>query len=124
MTRVFYTGNGTTPVDSGLPNVGRIFAIPPDGALLWYSYGGDGEPDHSGALSWHPNSGHQTGRGWQNFRHVTGGSTDTDGFGTVLYAVAENGDLLWYRYDGHGEQDPTGAAGWRPNSGNPIGNGW
>jgi hypothetical protein len=109
--------HGTTAVDSGLPHVGRIFAISPDGDLRWYSYLGHGEADRSGSLGWQPNSGNPIGRGWQDFLHVLG-------FGTVLYAVALNGDLLWYRYDGNGEQDLTGAAGWRPNSGNPIGNGW
>ena len=83
-----------------------------------------GEQDSSGSLGWHQKSGHEVGRGWQNFRHVTGGATDANGFGTVLYAVAQNGDLLWYRYNGHGENDTTGSRGWLQNSGNPIGNGW
>ena len=39
-------------------------------------------------------------------------------------AVAQNGDVLWYSYSGNGEHDPSGALGWHPNSGNPIGNGW
>lgn len=42
----------------------------------------------------------------------------------VMYGVAANGDLLWYRYGGNGEQDRSGGTGWHPNSGNPIGNGW
>jgi hypothetical protein len=46
------------------------------------------------------------------------------GTGNVVFAVAENGDLLWHRYDGTGVADPNGATGWHPNSGNPIGNGW
>jgi hypothetical protein len=41
-----------------------------------------------------------------------------------VFAVAENGDLLWHRYNGTGVADPNGATGWHPNSGNPIGNGW
>ena len=35
-----YGGNGTTPVDSGLPRVGEIYGIKPDGPLLWYRYNG------------------------------------------------------------------------------------
>jgi len=117
-------GNGWGGFQRIIGTGSAVFAVQPDGALLWYSYFGRGEPDHSGASGWLPNSGNQIGRGWQNFRHLTGGSNDSSGFGTVLYAVAGNGDLLWYRYDGHGEHDPTGATGWRPNSSNPIGNGW
>ena len=103
---------------------GAIFGVHESGDLLWYSYHGDGESDRSGALGWHPNSGNPIGNGWQGLRTVFGGANDSDGFGVVVYAVAQNGDLLWYRYDGHGESDRTGSLGWRANSGNPIGNGW
>ena len=61
LTHLFYGGNGTTTVESGLPSVG------------------------------------------------------------VQYGVEQNGDLLWYRYDGQGEKDPSASTGWHPNSGNPIG---
>jgi hypothetical protein len=115
---VFYGGNGTTAVDSGLPGVGTIFGVAPNGDLRWYRYGGQGEQDPSGALGWAANSGNRVGNGWQNFLHVLG-----CGDGVVL-AVQPNGDLLWYRYDGQGEDDPSGALGWHANSGNPIGNGW
>ena len=51
------------------------------------------------------------------FRHI---------FGTrgVIYAVADDGALRWFRYTGEGEQDPAGAQNWAPNSGNQIGRGW
>jgi tachylectin len=101
-----------------------IYAVQPDGALRWYSYRGTGVADRSGATGWDAKSGNQIGRGWQNFRRLTAGTTDSNGFSTVLYAVAQNGDLLWYRYNGHGENDPTGGTGWDARSGNPIGNGW
>ena len=117
-------GNGWAAFQRVVGAGGDIFAVQPDGALLWYSYQGTGVADHSGATGWHANSGHQIGRGWQDFRHLTGGTDDSGGVGTVLYAVAQNGDLLWHRYHGHGEQDPTGGTGWDPNSANPIGNGW
>jgi hypothetical protein len=105
------------------PRAGRstsrlaLFAVTQSGDLLWYSYDGQGEHDPSGAIGWHPNSGNQIGNGWQHFTHVHGS-------GGAFFAVAPNGDLLWYGYDGQGEHDPSGAMGWRPNSGNPIGNGW
>lgn len=101
-----------------------IFGVRQNGDLLWYSYHGNGESDHSGTVGWDPNSGNQVGNGWQNFSAVFGGVSDSGGWGYVIYAVAKNGDLLWYRYNGHGESDPTGRLGWDPNSGNPIGNGW
>jgi len=115
---VFHGGNGTVQVDSGLPRVGTIFGIAPNGDLHWYRYHGHGERDVSGASGWHPNSGNRIGNGWQNFLHVMGCG---DG---VILAIKPNGDLLWYRYDGNGEDDPSGALGWHPNSSNPIGNGW
>jgi hypothetical protein len=42
----------------------------------------------------------------------------------VIYSVDDDGALTWRRYDGDGEQDPTGSQGWAPNSGNQIGRGW
>ncbi len=117
-------GNGWAAFQRIVGAGGDIFAVQDDGALRWYSYQGTGIADRSGATGWHANSGNQVGRGWQNFRHLTGGTDDSGGIGTVLYAVAQNGDLLWYRYTGRGEQDPTGGLGWNPNSANPIGNGW
>jgi hypothetical protein len=42
----------------------------------------------------------------------------------VIYSVDDDGALTWRRYDGEGEQDPTGSQGWAPNSGNQIGRGW
>lgn len=115
---IFYGGNGTVSVDSGLPRVGVMFGIEPDGDLRWYRCGGNGEADRSGATGWHPNSGSAVGNGWQNFRQVMGGG---DG---VVFAIAENGNLLWYRYDGEGEPGHSGGLGWHPNSGNPIGRGF
>ena len=51
------------------------------------------------------------------FRHIFA----TNG---VVYSVAYDGALRWHRYDGNGEQDPTGSLDWAPNSGNQIGRGW
>jgi hypothetical protein len=41
-----------------------------------------------------------------------------------IYGVAQNGDLLWYSYNGNGENNRSGSIGWAANSGNAIGNGW
>jgi len=101
----FYGENGTVSVDSGLPRAGTIFGIALDGDLRWYRYSGQGEHDPSGALGWDANSGNRVGNGYQNFLHVMG-----CGDGVVL-AIQPNGDLLWYRYDGQGEDDRSGALG-------------
>jgi len=101
-----------------------VFAVKRDGSLLWYRYFGDGEEDRSGATGWDQKSGSQIGRGWQNMRMVTGGSTDHGGRGTVLFAVDEQRRLLWYRYDGDGQPDPTGARGWDTRSSTQIGRGF
>jgi hypothetical protein len=123
--------NSGNPVGRGWQNFSHIhgssnvfFGVHESGNLLWYSYSGRGEADVSGDLGWHPNSGNPVGRGWQNMQHVFGGVTDSGGFGHVIMAVDQNGDLFWYRYSGQGESDDTGTQGWHPNSGNRIGNGW
>ena len=97
---------------------GAIYNVGADGALRWYRYDGKGEPDPTGATGWAPNSGNKIGRGWsEGFRNH---------FGTrnAIYTVADDGALRWYRYDGAGEFDSTGATGWAVNSGNQIGRGW
>ena len=95
----------------------QIFAVAQNGDLHWYSYNGNGEHDPSGTLGWHPNSGNRVGNGWQNFRHIHGS-------GNFFFGVHENGNLLWYSYNGHGEDDVSGILGWHPNSGNQVGQGW
>jgi hypothetical protein len=124
--------NSSNPIGNGwrefvdlvvLPQTGdpsnhlKILAVKTDGTLLWYSYAGNGEADASGATGWHRNSGNPIGNGWQNFLHLHGS-------GNVVFAVKEDGTLLWFRYDGTGKADESGGTGWHPNSGNPIGNGW
>ena len=39
--------------------------------------------------------------------------------GGAIFNVAPDGALRWYRYDGTGQQDPTGGTGWAANSGTP-----
>ena len=103
---------------------GVVLGVQPDGALLWYQYSGDGTADRSGATGWDTGSAAQIGRGWQNFRHLFVMPKEGPASGTTVFAVEQGGDLRWYRYDGHGQPDPTGGTGWHPSSGNVIGNGW
>ena len=117
-SRIVYGGNGTTPVDSGLPLVGTFYGVARNGDLHWYRYTGAGAHDPNGVAGWHPNSGNPIGNGWDGFIHLLGCG---DG---ILLGVLPNGDLLWYAYEGNGEADASGGTGWHLNSRNPIGNGW
>jgi hypothetical protein len=115
----FYGGNGTTSVDSGLPLIGVVYAVAPNGDLLWYRYNGQGDFDPSGSSGrWDGNSGNPIGNGWQSLKFVVGCG---DG---IILGVDADGILRWYCYNGNGESDASGNTGWHPNSGNPIGNGW
>lgn len=111
-------GAGTVPVDSGLPRVGELYGVEPNGDLRWYRYGGTGEPTPDGRIGWASNSGNTIGNGWQAFKFLCGGGDGT------LFGVERNGDLRWYKYFGSGESDPAGSTGWHPNSGAQIGRGW
>ncbi|GMX65420.1 hypothetical protein Elgi_46900 [Paenibacillus elgii] len=115
---VVYGGNGTTPVDSGLPRVGEIYGVDQNGNLRWYRYKGNGEYNPAGNQGWYPNSGNIVGNGWHSFRNLFSGGNG------VLYGVEQNGNLRWYQYLGNGEHNPAGNQGWYSNSGNIIGNGW
>jgi hypothetical protein len=117
--RIFYGGNGSTPVDSGLPRVGEIYGVNPNGELVWYRYGGSGQLDHVGKVPpWDANSGHSIGNGWAQFSRIMGCG---DG---VILAIRPNGDLVWYQYSGSGQSDRSGRLGWSRNSGHVIGHGW
>ena len=83
-----------------------IYAIQPDGTLLWYRHDGRGD----GSFTWAgPN---QVGTGWQNFKHVFAGGEG------IVYAIQNDGTLLWYRHDGRGDGRLTWAG---PNE---VGTGW
>ncbi|MFG2053248.1 tachylectin-related carbohydrate-binding protein [Micromonospora sp. NPDC048930] len=118
--KLLYGGNGTTPVDSGLPLVGVFYGVTRDGNLEWNRYQGHGEPLGAmpGTQVWDGHTGNLIGRGWAAMRQVIGCG---DG---VIMAIHPNGNLHWYSYSGNGESDVTGALGWDLNSGNVIGNGW
>ena len=97
-----------------------IFAVDDDGDLRWFQYDGHGEHDPTGVRGFNgPNQGNQIGNGFLGFRHIVG-----VGDGAFL-AVRDNGDLLWFRYTGNGEHDPSGSVGFDgPNQGTQIGNGF
>jgi hypothetical protein len=92
---------GTSDTDIG------FLAVTATGDMLWYYF----------YQGWFLNSGNVIASGWGNFQRLTGAFT-------TIFAIADNGDLRWYDYRGTGEFDPSGTAGWQPNSGNVIGNGW
>lgn len=103
---------------SDLKYFGRIYGFESNGDMRWYRYTGDGTADPSGNTGWEKNSGNAVGNGWSMMQTVLGAG---DG---VIFAIANNGDLHWYRYSGDGEEDPSGATGADANNGNVIGNGW
>jgi len=100
-----------------------IFAEDFEGSVRWYSYEGMGKEAPSGETGWHPNSGNQVS-GPFALLQVFGGMTDVGGFGHVITGVDITGGLYWYRYNGHGEPDVTGVAGWDPRSPSRIATGW
>jgi hypothetical protein len=85
---------------------GIIYAITPEGRLLWYKhnfyrYGvGSGGQGKDGQAAWEGPM--EVGTGWQNFKHVFSAG---DG---VIYAVTKEGKLLWYKHQGY----LTGAKIW------------
>jgi Tachylectin len=67
----------------------------------------------SGSATRASNQGKKVGNGW-NAKQVFSGD---DG---VIYALMDNGDLLWNRHDGRGD----GSFTWASNQGKKVGNGW
>ena len=114
----------------------KFLAIRDNGDLLYFHYTANGEQDPTGTNGFvgeGNNSGNQIGNGFQSMRHLFGGVTShrppaSHRFAHHLFTVAGNGDLLFFRYEGNGEQDPSGTLGFtgpsNPNSGNQIGNGF
>jgi len=108
---------------------GVLFGVEQNGNLRWYQYEGHGEYNPDGNMGWHSNSRNVVGNGWNSFLFVTsrplegriGPAFPND---SAIYGIEQNGDLRWYRYLGHGEENPGGTQAWHANSGNTIGNGW
>ena len=124
MKHIFYGGNGTTPVDSGLPFVGRFFTVDDDdrGLLRFWHYTGRGEPDPTGTKGFTENgnnSSNPIGNGFQHMLHMIGGG---DG---IMLAVPPSGDLTFFQYSGDGKRDSSGTLGFdRPHQATVIGNGF
>jgi Tachylectin len=98
-TKTFSGGNGV------------IFTITPTGDLRWYK---DNNYNSTGGASWDPHSGATIGfGGWNAYTTVIGGG---DG---VIYAVAPDGKLYWYKYTGE-----AGEVSWVQFTGRQIGTGW
>jgi hypothetical protein len=129
----YYTGGGLEQPDNwkGGNDVGRgwagvgdivpggdgvIYVIEPDGTLRWHRHlhflSGHGL-ETPGA--WAPSR--PVGRGWTNYRQVFSGG---DG---ILYVIAKDGTLNWYRHKGY----LTGAGLETPGAWEgpkPVGRGW
>jgi len=56
----------------------------------------------------------KVGSGWGGFTKLFSGG---DG---VIYAVQDNGDLVWYRHDGHND----GSFRWAAAAAKKVGSGW
>lgn len=117
-------GNGWQGVRHVYASGNVFFVVTHDDMLRWYSYSGTGEADSSGVLGWHPNTSNAIGNGFGDVVHLFGGVTDLGGFGHTMFVVNGAGELRWFHYNGQGEPDPSGAAGWIVRSGNIIGTGW
>jgi hypothetical protein len=96
---------------------GVLYAIHDDGRLLFYrDERRDGSNAADGSQGWASGSGNQIGQHFEGIRELV------DGGDGVLYAIHDDGRLLFYRdqrRDGSNAAD--GSAGWDPHSGNQIG---
>ena len=100
----------TADEDKGNVNsLGIIYALRPNGDLLWNRH--DGRND--GTFRWASSEGEKVGVGWNVKQAFSGG----DG---IIYALMHNGDLLWYRHDGRND----GTFRWASNEGKKVGVGW
>lgn len=118
---IFYGGGGVrSPVGSGSKADGVIYAIAPNGHLFWYQdVNRHGQNGPNAERGWAAGSGNQIGKGWNNLSHVFSGG---DG---IIYAVTQDGRLLWYRDDDRqGNNGPNAERGWAAGSGNQIHFGW
>ena len=86
---------------------GAIYAIQPNGDMLFYLYTGMADGSNTWAVQQK-----KIGEGW-NFKQVIAGS---DG---AIYAIQPNGDMLFYRYTGMADGSSTWAVQQKK-----IGNGW
>jgi hypothetical protein len=92
---------------------GIIYGVTENGDLMWTRH--DGRNDGSFRWAPAPDGGKKVGIGW-NFKQIFSGG---DG---IIYAVTDNGDLMWMRHDGRND----GSFRWAPmpDGGKKVGIGW
>jgi hypothetical protein len=99
---------------------GILYAIHNDGRLLFYRdvlRNGTNAPN--GSAGWAVGSGNQIGQHFEGIKQLVGGGNG------ILYAVHDDGRLLFYRdILRNGTNAPNGSTGWAVGSGNQIGQGW
>ena len=97
---------------------GIIYAVTPSGELRWYRH--LGYLHGGGPATWEPqDTGYKVvGHGWQGVRHVFWGGNG------LIYAVAADGTLRWYKHAGY--ETGGGLETWEPQDTGYriVGNGW
>jgi Tachylectin len=104
----------------GITLPGFHYGVGDDGLLRWYRFLGTKieDPTNPGFPAWDYNSGNAIGTGWGAAKWMQLGDNGT------LAVIKDDGGLYLYRYDGKGEEDPTGSRGWLDGSGTRIDTGW
>ncbi len=91
----------------------RLYTVASNGMLCWYHYYQD-KPDPNG---WEAGSGDPLAQGgWDKYKQITAADRG------VIYAVTQDGNLLWHRYR-TGEDPNKYPDGWVAGSGTVIGQG-
>jgi len=90
--------------------VAPIYAVMPDGRLLWNVHYGSS----NGTFKWASSHGEPVGSGWDAVQQAFSGG---DG---IIYYVLKNGDLMWNRHEGWNH----GTNRWATPTGVKVGNGW
>lgn len=96
---------------------GTIYGARGNGDLMFYEHLGHSD----GSFRWTANEGRNVTSGWamkQTF--FAAQRLFSGGHGNAVYALMDNGDLLWFRHMGMGNGTPT----WVANDGRKVGNGW
>jgi len=110
---------------SGAPGV--IYAVKTNGDLVWYRDNvRNGTNLSAGASAWSGPS--PVGNGWQRARHVFGGQMNSSSStypNGVLYVIAEDYTLRWYRDTlQNGTNGIGGNVGWVGGATRIIGTSW
>lgn len=90
---------------------GVVYAINPNGDLLWYRHTGFA----NGTFAWANNASPiKVGNGWGEAAVAFSGSNG------IIYALKRDDNLYWYNHTGF----QNGAVTWASSTGNRIGTGW